>query len=68
MTYRVDGEATRCSMTAKKCSTQGKKVEYVIGDQATCCPQEAEMLLERAKLVALIQAAQQPQERQTASL
>lgn len=68
MTYRVDGEATRCSMTAKKCSTQGKKVEYVIGDQATCCPEEAEMLLERAKLVALIQAAQQPQERQTAKL
>ena len=68
MTYRVDGEATRCSMTAKKCSTEGKKVEYVIGDQATSCPQEAEMLLERAKLVALIQAAEQTEEQQTASL
>lgn len=68
LTYNVDGAPTKCSMTASKCAKDGKKVEYVLGDESTCCPVEAQMFLARARLLALINAPKLEPEKQTASL
>ena len=54
MTYKVDGQEIKCSKTAGKCSKEGKKVEYVVGNHHTACPVEAEMLVARAKLAAIV--------------
>lgn len=68
LTYNVDGAPTKCSMTASKCAKDGKKVEYVLGKESTCCPVEAQMFLARARLLALINTPTYEPEKQTASL
>jgi hypothetical protein len=61
MSYVVDGKPAHCSKMASKCSKDGKKVEYCVGENKTCCPTEADMMVARAKLMTLIESIEQGQ-------
>jgi hypothetical protein len=60
MSYLVADQACHCPVEAKKlASDAGKQVEYVVGEQKTCCDVEARLNLARAKYKAAVQALAQ---------
>lgn len=58
MSYKVDGQSYKCSMTAgAKCKSSGTKMTYVVADQETNCATAAKMLLTQAKIRAAVETA-----------
>lgn len=67
MTMLVDGKEYTCATSAKAACTDGKKIEYVVGDTKSCCDVMASVELYKARIQAAERVLASAANPQTAS-